>query len=40
MGGAPVSQAVPQAAWELFRHSIYYLGLLFAAMAVDRLVAL
>jgi heme o synthase len=27
-------------AWRLFRYSIYYLGLLFAAMAIDQLVAL
>ena len=29
---------VPTVAWWLFRFSIYYLGLLFGAMAVDRLV--
>jgi heme o synthase len=28
----------PRMAWGLFRYSIYYLGLLFAAMAVDQLV--
>ncbi|MDQ4025922.1 MAG: UbiA family prenyltransferase, partial [Actinomycetota bacterium] len=29
---------VPTVAWWLFRFSIYYLALLFGAMAVDRLV--
>ena len=28
----------PKGAWRLFRYSIYYLGLLFAAMAIDQLV--
>lgn len=27
-------------AWNLFRYSIYYLGLLFASMAADRLLPL
>jgi protoheme IX farnesyltransferase len=30
----------PRVAWGLFRYSIYYLGLLFAAIAVDVLIAL
>jgi heme o synthase len=30
----------PKGAWSLFRYSIYYLGLLFAAMAIDQLVVL
>jgi heme o synthase len=33
---APTSKG----AWRLFRYSIYYLGLLFAAMAIDQLVVL
>jgi protoheme IX farnesyltransferase len=29
----------PRTAWAVFEYSILYLGLLFAAMAVDRLIA-
>ncbi|MDR7486258.1 MAG: heme o synthase [Armatimonadota bacterium] len=32
-------QVTPDAAWALFEYSILYLGLLFASMAVDRLLA-
>ena len=45
LNGAFIGMAVrlwrdttPRVAWSLFRFSIYYLALLFAAMAVDRLV--
>ncbi len=33
-----VRQATPRTAWAVFEYSILYLGLLFAAMALDRLV--
>jgi hypothetical protein len=40
MGGVPVAQAVAPRGMGLFRYSIYYLGLLFAAIAADVLIAL
>ena len=33
-----VRQATPRTAWAVFEYSILYLGLLFAAMALDRLI--